>query len=274
VRHLVYLVDGTWVTPTVVAGGSTISNIQRINECLKHVAKDGNPQIIFCSRGLGAVSGIRKYTEGGFASNIREEIEDVYMNISANYVQGDKIYLFGFSRGAVIARVVAGLISKVGLLFKWKLDKIPKIWDLYEDRLSTKSDDAMQYFLPGAKVEFLGVFDTVCGGNNTPEKMGRVLKFVGTQLSNNVIHAIHLLAIDEQRPFFRPLIWDNNDTHTSLKQIWMPGVHGDIGGIYPASFLGEVSFLTMVREVRSKTELAFAENLLQEDDVHLTKVFL
>jgi hypothetical protein len=262
-RHLVSLVDGTWLTPTVVAGGNIFSSIHRINVYLQKAAKDGNPQIVFYSRGLGAVSGIRKYTAGGFASNIKEEVEDVYINISANYVEGDKIYLFGFSRGAVIARVVAGLISKVGLLSSWHLDKVPKIWELYEDESPGKSDHAKEYFQSGAKVEFLGVFDTVYGGNNTPEKTRHVLKFVGKRLSNNVIHAVHLMAIDEQRPFFRSLLWENSDTHTSLKQIWMPGVHGDIGGIYPAVFLGDVRFLTMVREVQSKTPLAFDEDRLR-----------
>jgi len=86
---------------------------------LDGAAHDGNEQIVFYSRGLGAVSGIRKYTAGGFAYGIKEEIEDVYINIASNYVpseepgKSDKIYLYGFSRGAVIARVVAGLISKM-----------------------------------------------------------------------------------------------------------------------------------------------------------------
>ena len=35
---------------------------------------------------------------------------------SSNYEPGDRIYLFGFSRGAYTVRVLAGLIHKVGLL--------------------------------------------------------------------------------------------------------------------------------------------------------------
>jgi uncharacterized protein (DUF2235 family) len=130
VRHLVSLVDGTWLTPTSIAGGNIFSNIHKINLYLQKADKDGNPQIIFYCRGLGAVSGVRKYTAGGFASNIKEEVEDVYMNIASNYVKGDKIYLFGFSRGAVIARVVAGLISNVGLLSSSHLDRFPDIWNI------------------------------------------------------------------------------------------------------------------------------------------------
>ena len=153
-RHLVSLVDGTWLTPTVVAGGNINSNIFRINNFLKCQASDGNPQIVFYSRGLGAVSGIQKYTAGGFASNIKEEIEDTYINIASNYTEGDKIYLFGFSRGAVIARVVAGLISNAGLLSSWHLDKFPDIWALYKSGGMRDDEFPPEYCEPRAKVEF------------------------------------------------------------------------------------------------------------------------
>jgi Uncharacterized alpha/beta hydrolase domain (DUF2235) len=101
------------------------------------------------------------------------------------------------------------------------------------------------------------VFDTVYGGNDTAEMLEERLKFTGKRLSGNVKHAVHILGIDDQRPFFLPLSWEQSDTHASLKQIWMPGVYGDIGGIYPADFPGNVSFLTMVCEANSKTKLAF-----------------
>ena len=261
-RHLVSLVDGTWLTPTIVAGGNVFSNIHRINLFLKDaVARDRNPQIVFYSRGLGAVSGIQKYTAGGFASHIKEEIEDAYMNIAANYVEGDRIYLFGFSRGAVIARVVAGLISNAGLLLSGDLDRITDIWKLYENGGRDDGDPPPDYCHQNAKVEFLGVFDTVYGGS--AENVKKRLKFTGKRLSGNVKHAIHILAMDDQRPFFLPLPWEESNGHGSLKQIWMPGVHGDIGGIYVANLLGDVSFLTMIGEANSKTDLAFEKGRLK-----------
>jgi hypothetical protein len=264
-RHLVSLVDGTWLTPTLVAGGNISSNIHRINLFLQdEYDRDGNPQIVFYSSGLGAVSGIQKYTAGGFASHIKEEIEDVYMNIASNYVDGDKIYLFGFSRGAVIARVTAGLIANVGLLDSWHLDRFPDIWAKYKAGGRRDDEPPLEYCRPKAKVEFLGVFDTVYGGNDTEAMLEKRLKFTGKRLSANVKHAVHILAIDDERPFFRPLPWERSDDHTSLRQIWMPGVHGDIGGIYPANFLGDVSFLTMMSEVTSKTKLAFDKKRLRD----------
>jgi uncharacterized protein (DUF2235 family) len=257
VKHLVSLVDGTWQTPTLVAGGNISSNIHRINLLLQSDNDRNPPQIVFYSRGLGAVSGIHKYTAGGFASNIKEGVEDVYMNIASNYVDGDKIYLFGFSRGAVIARVVASLISNTGLLYSSQLDKFPDIWSLYKSGGRLDHEPPPTHCHREANVEFLGVFDTVCGGNDTAQTLKRRLKFAGKRLSENVKNAVHILAMDDQRPFFRPLPWEDSDNHPNLKQIWMPGVHGDIGGTYPASFLGELSLLTIVCEATSKTKLAF-----------------
>jgi uncharacterized protein (DUF2235 family) len=122
-KHLVSLVDGTWLTPIDIGGRNTYSNIHRMNVFLAdNMAKDGYPQFIFYNRGIGAVSGMRRYTAGGFAKGIVEQIEDVYINISSNYSTGDKIYLYGFSRGAVIAAVVARLISTIGLVDSRSLD--------------------------------------------------------------------------------------------------------------------------------------------------------
>ncbi|WP_431203793.1 T6SS phospholipase effector Tle1-like catalytic domain-containing protein [Bradyrhizobium betae] len=241
-KHLISLIDGTWISPNRIGAGETHSNIYKINLLLADdFASDRKQQIVFYSRGLGAVSGVRRYTSGGFAYGIKEEIEDVYINIASNYVRGetndssDKIYLYGFSRGAVIARVVAALISNIGLLYPWEIDAFPKIWRLYREK-----QVFLDYHRPPecherADIEFLGVFDTVYGGNDDDASAERRLQFAGRVLSRNVKNALHILAIDEQRPFFRPLLWEESEdtnavAHKGMRQIWMPGVHADIGG--------------------------------------------
>ena len=156
-----------------------------------------------------------------------------------------------------MARVVAGLIANVGLLKSGDLERFPDIWNIYKSGGLPEDASPPSYCQPKAKVEFLGVFDTVYGGNDNERKLERRLKFTGKRLSANVKHAIHILAIDEQRPFFRPLLWEESDDHPSMEQIWMPGVHGDVGGIYPANLLGRVSFMVMIETVASKTQLAF-----------------
>jgi uncharacterized protein (DUF2235 family) len=41
------------------------------------------------------------------------------------YRAGDKIYIFGFSRGAYTARALAGMIQRVGLLNPGNYNQIP-----------------------------------------------------------------------------------------------------------------------------------------------------
>ncbi|KAJ2912081.1 hypothetical protein MD484_g8331, partial [Candolleomyces efflorescens] len=56
-----------------------------------------------------------------------------YQWICDNYQDGDCIFLFGFSRGAFQARVLAGMIDKIGLLYKGNEKQIPFAYELYAD---------------------------------------------------------------------------------------------------------------------------------------------
>lgn len=47
---------------------------------------------------------------------IDANIQDGYRFLCLNYVPGDEIYLFGFSRGAYTVRSLAGMIYCSGLL--------------------------------------------------------------------------------------------------------------------------------------------------------------
>ncbi len=42
-----------------------------------------------------------------------------------------------------------------------------------------------------------------------------------------------------------------------MEQIWMPGVHSDVGGAYEHRILGDVSLITMIDRVKAKTKLKF-----------------
>src|SRR5262249_34883607 len=46
----------------------------------------------------------------------KRNVIDIYSFCCRNYVEGDRIYGFGFSRGAFTIRVVAGLIAREGLV--------------------------------------------------------------------------------------------------------------------------------------------------------------
>lgn len=49
------------------------------------------------------------------------------------YKEGDRICLFGFSRGAYTARCLAGMLHKVGLLPAKNVAQVPFAYSFYKD---------------------------------------------------------------------------------------------------------------------------------------------
>lgn len=278
-RHLVYFIDGTWLWAGSNQSAGVYSNIYRMNMHLRADGKDDHAQITHYTRGLGAVNGLNKYTSGGFSYGIDDQIADLYVNICSNYEEGDKIYLFGFSRGAVVARALSGLLS-MGILDADHINMFGYIWDAYvtsgQARLRNNRSNTAgilpnlrgKYSNETPEIEFLGVFDTVSGGAGVIASAQK-LRIPNGNLSANVKNAVQLLAIDESRDHFRPITWSgrfqaNNSAQKSaghLEQIWMPGVHSDIGGAYHDRFLGDLSLFTMIDRVTAKTDLAFDEDI-------------
>ena len=58
---------------------------------------------------------------------VDDNIRSAYQFIAQNFVPGDEIYLFGFSRGAFTARSLAGLITACGILFRQSLGAL-MVW--------------------------------------------------------------------------------------------------------------------------------------------------
>ncbi len=48
------------------------------------------------------------------------QLKQAYLYVGKHYQTGDQLFLFGFSRGAFIARMLAGFLGKVGALFRHK----------------------------------------------------------------------------------------------------------------------------------------------------------
>jgi uncharacterized protein (DUF2235 family) len=264
-KHLIFLIDGTWVASDLNVAGQIYSNIYMINLSLMHTDAQGHPQIVFYTRGIGSTSSLRKYTAGGFAEGIDEMITDIYGNLVANYEPGDKIYLFGFSRGAVIARAVTGLVGRFGLLRASRMDTYSNLWRQFVTCQPLEDESFLATYRSSLrrdiKVEFIGAFDTVFGGNESKGNMLTRLRFSSRRLEPCVNCAVHILALDEDRKRFSCMTWDQKKPEQHLEQIWMPGVHSDIGGVYPESTLGELSLLTMIDRVRTHTGLQFFREL-------------
>ncbi|KAJ7484542.1 hypothetical protein FB451DRAFT_1232827 [Mycena latifolia] len=170
-----------------------------------------------------------------------------YRWLSNHYQPGDRIFLFGFSRGAYQIRTLAAMIGKVGLILPGNEEQIPFAYELYAD-LKTHSnkgydgEKSAQFFKDtfsrtDVRIHFLGAWDAVSSvgivrGKNLP----------GTDSFNdNICYFRHALALDERRVKFLPEYicggasyaeqLDSDHSHDPrVKEVWFAGCHSDIGG--------------------------------------------
>lgn len=264
-RHLIALIDGTWVSASRKKGTEKYSNVYKLGLYIETHNDANESQIAFYLAGLGSETSGLRFGNGAFAIQLPLDVEKAYTNICENYCcpnaeyDGDKIYIFGFSRGAVIARLVASLISKYGLLRPSQVEMFSYIWnDFIENTpipdLERFKDD---YCVGETKIEFLGLFDTVYGiyFGSHHRNLSRVF-FKNRLLGGNIKTAIHLLADDETRRVFRAIPFENKTSPNQiLEQIWMPGVHSDVGGGYVEDFLSKIALMTMLDRIREYTYL-------------------
>lgn len=212
------------------------TNVMKIYQRL-----DKSTQAVFYTGGVGtlgsaiAVSRWRKLymrlLDLATATSLRDRVLEGYAFLVQEYREGDQIYLFGFSRGAFTARLVAALVHNFGILEKRNHHLAPYLWQTISEFRSIgefKKDAATirkNFGQEGeAKVRFLGLFDTV----SSVGIFERFQVFPYTDKNPSVEFIRHAVSIDEQRNAFPELliIPDEND----VAEIWFPGVHRDIGG--------------------------------------------
>ena len=118
-KILIVFFDGTWNTPDEKDENkqSCPTNVSKLFRATCPTNKNGTPQIIHYVQGVGSHSN-DKIRGGAFGWGISKNIIDGYEFICSNYVPGDKVFLFGFSRGAYTARSLAGLIYNMGHIKK------------------------------------------------------------------------------------------------------------------------------------------------------------
>lgn len=83
-------------------------------------------------------SNISKSIDSGFATTFDAHVIAGYRFVMRYYREGDKIYIFGFSRGAFTARFLARMIYRVGLLSEGNEEMIPFAYDLYHQYVKGK----------------------------------------------------------------------------------------------------------------------------------------
>jgi len=232
-KKIVYCADGTWKhpgDPTTENNGDT--NIVKI----KMLAEDSPDQKVIYDNGIGV--SFPEVLGGAFGVGIFGKIKQGYKQIADVYQKGDRIFLFGFSRGAYISRCLAGLLSTIGLPTQGDThDAMEKAFGAYQ--LVAARDDLVKKLEPFAmdipRIAMQGMFDTVGSLGITGSLFGlkdpAVYGFLDTDLHDNTEAAYHALAIDERRGEFKPTMWVSSGAAGQvLKQVWFTGVHSEVGG--------------------------------------------
>ncbi|KAI6012771.1 hypothetical protein F5J12DRAFT_904840 [Pisolithus orientalis] len=176
------------------------SNIVQFFSMLKK--DDPSEQMVYYQAGIGTYTIPQIATP--FYAKLSKTIDAmVGSNLDVHVMDeaGDRICLFGFSRGAYIARALTGMLHKVGLLPPCNHQQVPFAYKMYskDDGEGWKQSKAFKRaFSIDVDVQFVGVWDTVNSVGIIPYR----LPF--TKANNKIRYFRHALALDEHRARFMP----------------------------------------------------------------------
>ncbi|WP_299589847.1 DUF2235 domain-containing protein [uncultured Tateyamaria sp.] len=262
-RKLVVCLDGT---------GNEIetneSNILRLYKCLER----SEDQIVYYNPGVGTLD-TRPFTRAvltkpklvlglvaglGLETNVLRAFEF----LCKNYRKGDRIYLFGYSRGAYTARALAGFINDFGLVEPDEFHLVSPVFKAW--RRLRKHDPRVKHAklrmlekafrMTHPPIRFLGLWDTVSSMLQVKLSRGTFVNYIhhsSVDENPSVESVRHVLAIDETRRFFRHQFWTDgqeyhgtrflskeNPPQQDVKQVWFAGTHTDVAGSVPEAEAG------------------------------------
>jgi uncharacterized protein (DUF2235 family) len=247
---------------------------------------DPRKQIAFYLHGIGTPTPglssrwqrIREAIEQMIGGGLTGRIIDGYAAIASVWQPGDRIYLFGFSRGAYTVRCLAHVLELLGIPTKEadensisldpsRLRKVCRraVRTLYRFGLIVSDSQARRRAvnefrnLHGSKIGgaigavpyFVGVWDTVAAIGWERFFQGRY----DLHFPKEMRFARHAMAIDEYRKDFARVKWGGSSLPQGrpgepepFEQIWFAGNHADLGGSYPEteSRLSDISLQWMV----------------------------
>jgi uncharacterized protein (DUF2235 family) len=190
----------------------------------------------------------------GLAANVRELYRELGRLCSG---PTDRIFLFGFSRGAFTVRALAGLVYRCGLPTReaaasdggfeavWR-----DAWRLYTPRVGRHRENGRavdafrrRFGQQDGGIHFMGVWDTV-------KSYGGLIPVSLPHLRHNpIVRTVrHALALDEHRAWFDATTWGQLDLDAGgarrrlrtkdlaryraqdIDEVWFRGCHSDVGG--------------------------------------------
>ncbi len=264
--HHVIIIDGT--QSRLSKGHET--NAGLLYKLLSE-AVDKKETVIWYDEGVQG-KGFWKFLVMASGMGINHSIRDAYAQLSSRYRKGDKIYLFGYSRGAYAVRSLAGMITKLGLLRYEQATQrnVMNAFRIYERKPPEKIRRAFCYGRchHDVKIELIGLWDTV-KALGIPYPILSRLAPMATEFHNDRINAstrfaFHALARDESRTDYKPVMWNvSKDWGGVMEQVWFKGAHGDIGGhlddFQIARGISNIALIWMVDRIETHTDLRFPQ---------------
>ncbi len=254
VKNIVLCSDGTGNS----GGKGNETNVWRTYNAID-LRMEEPEQVAYYDDGVGAQD--FKYLKAlsgaaglGFSRNVRQMYRFLVRAYDPDPAVQNKIYLFGFSRGAYTVRAFAAFIAKCGVISSADcpndkdLDQaIKELVKAYHT--AAREGTALQTDINLQSIDdihFVGVWDTVSAvgapfGFGFDWLIQRLFKFYFSDLKLNdkVTYARQALALDDERKSFHPLVWDESEENNvegrlpRIKQVWFAGVHSNVGGGYP-----------------------------------------
>lgn len=209
-------------------------------------------QTVFYDPGVGtggweyseSTGNLKAKSDQATGHGLQKNIEDAYLFLMECYEPGDKLFLFGFSRGAFTVRSLACMLYKCGLLAKDNDNLLEYASKIY----NTEKNEAIaagfkETFCQSCPVHFIGVWDTV-----SSLVMNAGKRWHDSSVNPEVKYGYHALSIDERRKDFPPCLWDETSLASgqTIEQVWFAGVHSNVGGWYDERGLSNISLQWML----------------------------
>jgi len=241
-KNLIFCFDGTSNSPRDAVQDislrgevedDSITNVLKLHLLcggdLQNRPLDGTQHSLYY-RGIGTYgSGLRR-TINRILAPERQDVASILRtachDLKRLYQPGDQVFLFGFSRGAALARRFAAIVrARTGVT--------PP---------------------PGTHlIRFVGVFDTVASIDQPNLDRERKPKtrvlFEHHTISPDIREALHLVSLDERRIPFQPTLMNRDHRVT---EVWFPGVHSDVGGGFHLDGLSDIALDFMLRDLRRR----------------------
>lgn len=245
-RNFVLCIDGTWNDPTDgEERGAGVTNVLRLHNALDRAAADHFVRYLPGVGNQEQHGWLGQLLGGAFGLGAHQIRDEAYAVLATNYRPGDRVFLFGFSRGAAIARLLANRIREEG---------IPESITISKDDAGRVVGYKNRGRVCDVDVEMLGVWDTVAAFGIPVNLLGipfqEINLFKDMTIAANIRHAVHLLSVDENRDAFRPTLMNRDPER--IEEVWFSGVHADVGGGYERRRLADVTLEYMMRRAETR----------------------